>query len=113
MTLVLHSCVTVHLRAPFQKSRAFNPMLSAADQPKSPPAWKRRIPNMLTMARVFAIPGLAGSFLHPAAMQRRIPALIFVAVGMTDWLDGYLARRWKVQVMPKKIIALMPATDPV
>lgn len=52
------------------------------------------IPNQLTLARIVAIVPL-GAFM---AIDKPWAAwgafVIFVAAGLTDWLDGYLARKW-------------------
>lgn len=57
------------------------------------------IPILLTWLRVALIPLVVGVFYLPEAllsreMQGLIAALIFIVAALTDWLDGYLARRW-------------------
>lgn len=55
---------------------------------------KRRIPNVLTLFRI----ALAPVVLFAVLMGMNGVALAaFVAAALTDWLDGVLARRWKVQ----------------
>lgn len=51
------------------------------------------LPNLLTVARIVAILPLAvlASIGTPAASLAA--ALVFAAAAVTDWLDGYLARR--------------------
>jgi len=53
------------------------------------------LPNMLTWARVVAIPLLALVYYLPLDITVRnyIATVIFVLAGITDWLDGYLARK--------------------
>ncbi len=54
------------------------------------------LPILLTWARVLAIPLLVGVHFLPLE-QRSIDVLataIFIAAAVTDWLDGWLARRW-------------------
>lgn len=58
--------------------------------------WLRHVPNALTISRVVAIPGLVAAYYLPHAASARAPAFIFLACALTDWLDGYLARRWRV-----------------
>ena len=53
------------------------------------------IPNALTVTRVFAAPMLLCTFYHPGARSAHIPATLFALCSFTDWLDGYLARRWE------------------
>ena len=53
------------------------------------------VPTLLTWIRIFAIPLVVGVFYLPLdAPTRNLAAtVLFVAVALTDWLDGYLARR--------------------
>jgi cardiolipin synthase (CMP-forming) len=53
------------------------------------------IPTVLTWMRIVAIPLIVGVFylgLKPGA-QNLIATVMFVAFALTDWLDGYLARK--------------------
>ena len=54
------------------------------------------LPTLLTWARVVAIPLLVGVFFLPlpVAAQNAIATALFVGAAITDWLDGWLARRW-------------------
>jgi CDP-diacylglycerol--glycerol-3-phosphate 3-phosphatidyltransferase len=56
------------------------------------------IPTLLTWTRIFAIPLIAGVFYLPEASaslaEKNLAAtLMFVVFALTDWLDGYLARK--------------------
>lgn len=53
------------------------------------------LPNLLTWARVIAIPLLALVYYLPYDMATRnmVAMCIFLAAAVTDWLDGYLARK--------------------
>src|SRR5579871_1177444 len=56
------------------------------------------LPNILTYARVVAVPLVAGLLFWPDEPWARWSALaIFVAAGVTDFFDGYLARAWSQQ----------------
>ena len=57
------------------------------------------IPILLTWLRIILIPLLIGVYYVPEAWVQGIgrnlaATLIFVVAAVTDWLDGYLARRW-------------------
>ena len=53
------------------------------------------LPTMLTWARIVAIPLIVGIFYLPldAVTQNRVATVLFVVMALTDWADGYLARR--------------------
>ena len=51
------------------------------------------LPNILTLIRVVAIPVLVLVFYLPFKWSDLCAALLFLAAGITDWLDGYLARK--------------------
>ncbi|RUR57665.1 CDP-diacylglycerol--glycerol-3-phosphate 3-phosphatidyltransferase [Vreelandella populi] len=52
------------------------------------------IPNLLTLARVAFIPLLVVLFYLPYNWSMPLAAALFALASVTDWLDGYLARRW-------------------
>ncbi len=56
------------------------------------------IPTIMTWTRIAAIPLIVGVFYLPesfgsVADKNLIATIMFVVFAMTDWLDGYLARR--------------------
>lgn len=53
------------------------------------------LPTLLTWARIVAIPLIVGVFYLPlpADLRNLIATVLFVVVALTDWLDGWLARR--------------------
>ncbi|MDA8747412.1 CDP-diacylglycerol--glycerol-3-phosphate 3-phosphatidyltransferase [Litoreibacter sp.] len=54
------------------------------------------IPNILTLLRLLAAPGVAIMFLYFTRPWADWFALVlFVVAALTDYLDGYLARAWK------------------
>lgn len=56
---------------------------------------KSSIPNLLTGLRIVLIPVLVAVFyLAPLEWRYLASAAVFTVASVTDWLDGYLARRW-------------------
>ncbi|BCQ39036.1 CDP-diacylglycerol--glycerol-3-phosphate 3-phosphatidyltransferase [Erwinia rhapontici] len=53
------------------------------------------IPTLLTLFRVVLIPFFVLAFYLPFQWAPLASALIFIFAAVTDWFDGYLARRWK------------------
>ncbi len=56
------------------------------------------LPNLLTWLRIAMIPGIVGVFYLPDSIlilgeKNLIATVLFIAAALTDWLDGYLARR--------------------
>ena len=53
------------------------------------------IPTILTWTRIIAIPLIVGIFYSslPLATQNLVATVMFVVFALTDWLDGYLARK--------------------
>ena len=52
------------------------------------------LPNILTMARLVLIPILVIVFYMPWQWSHYFATVIFIIASLTDWLDGYLARKW-------------------
>src|SRR6201990_2633104 len=60
------------------------------------------LPNILTIARIAAIPVVVGCVYAQSVMDgplwlRWVALAIFIAAGVTDFLDGYYARMWDQQ----------------
>lgn len=51
------------------------------------------VPNIITLLRIFLIPVLVVAYLLPNPWHYTAAALVFGVAAITDWLDGYLARR--------------------
>jgi CDP-diacylglycerol--glycerol-3-phosphate 3-phosphatidyltransferase len=53
------------------------------------------IPTLMTLARIAAIPLIVGLFYLPIENESRNlwATVMFVVFALTDWLDGYLARK--------------------
>jgi cardiolipin synthase len=61
------------------------------------PLSSARAPNALTIARVGAIPLLVAAFYLPGSAANWTALALFVLASLTDWLDGWLARRHDAQ----------------
>lgn len=59
-------------------------------------SFKHRLPNLLTNSRILVIPLLIAAFYLPEPERYWVPAFIFLYACVTDFLDGYLARKWQV-----------------
>ena len=66
------------------------------------PAHPLALPNLLTYGRIAAVPVVVGllywqNIFEGALWLRWLALAIFIAAGLTDILDGYLARMWGQQ----------------
>ncbi len=61
------------------------------------PAPLRQLPNQLTIARIVAVPVLCLFIGMGDGWLRWVALILYVAAAITDWLDGYLARRMNMQ----------------
>ena len=56
------------------------------------------LPNILTWLRIVSIPLLIMVFYTPLGLQEKeinyLATFIFVTAAVTDWIDGWLARKW-------------------
>jgi cardiolipin synthase (CMP-forming) len=53
--------------------------------------------NLLTLSRILAIPVVIATFYVSGDAARWFCCALFSAAGVTDWLDGHVARRWEQQ----------------
>jgi CDP-diacylglycerol--glycerol-3-phosphate 3-phosphatidyltransferase len=68
---------------------------SRTDNPPQSKFWN--LPNMLTYGRIAAVPVVAGLLMWGGNNARWAALAIYVAAAITDFFDGYLARRWAMQ----------------
>jgi CDP-diacylglycerol--glycerol-3-phosphate 3-phosphatidyltransferase len=73
--------------------------------------WKRKLPFLLTMSRVLILPVMIGLLLQPEMPWRIAAALVFTMASITDYFDGYYARKWNLVSTLGKF--LDPITDKV
>jgi len=52
------------------------------------------LPNLLTLSRIIIIPVLVGLFYLDGDGWRWVSVVLFTLAGVTDYFDGYLARKW-------------------
>lgn len=58
---------------------------------------KHRIPTWLTLLRIALLPIIIVVFYIDAMWARPLCSLLFCLAAVTDWLDGFLARRWQTE----------------
>src|SRR5919107_1688917 len=67
------------------------------------PAPLAQLPNALTLARLVLIPIFVALMLAADDGYSWPAAIVFGAAGVTDQIDGFLARRWRVESQFGKI----------
>ena len=55
------------------------------------------VPNLLTLSRILVIPVFVALFYVEGDPARWLACIVFTLAGLTDVLDGYLARAWSEQ----------------
>jgi len=53
------------------------------------------LPNALTILRILLVPVFAVAFVLPGEVARLVAFLVFALAGISDWLDGFAARKLK------------------
>jgi cardiolipin synthase (CMP-forming) len=53
------------------------------------------VPNAITILRILLVPVFAVAFVMPGDGARIVAFLVFVVAGVSDWLDGFAARKLK------------------
>ena len=52
------------------------------------------VPNLLSMSRILSVPIFIILMLEPSPLRALSAGIVFSLASATDWLDGYLARKW-------------------
>ncbi len=52
------------------------------------------VPNLLSLSRILSVPIFIVLMLEPSPVRALIAGIVFSLASATDWLDGYLARKW-------------------
>ena len=66
----------------------------AAQSPQAAHPWLARLPNALTLARLAVLPVFWWVLLEADNGQSTLAFVIFGLASLTDWFDGWLARRY-------------------
>ncbi|MDI6402678.1 CDP-diacylglycerol--glycerol-3-phosphate 3-phosphatidyltransferase [Balneolaceae bacterium ANBcel3] len=70
---------------------------------------KKRVPNILSASRILLAPLFVLLYLQQTFLWTSVALAIFIVAAITDYLDGYYARRYNVQ--SKSGIFLDPLAD--
>jgi CDP-diacylglycerol---glycerol-3-phosphate 3-phosphatidyltransferase len=62
------------------------------------------LPNILTLSRIAAVPIVVFLLLFESKQNCFWAAFVFTAASITDWLDGYLARKWGIVTILGKFL---------
>ncbi len=57
---------------------------------------RKNLPNLLTFSRVLVIPLIILAIFFPQKPAHWIATILFIFACATDFMDGYLARRWGI-----------------
>jgi CDP-diacylglycerol--glycerol-3-phosphate 3-phosphatidyltransferase len=52
------------------------------------------VPNLLSLSRILSVPIFILLLLDPSPVRTLAAGIVFSLASATDWLDGYLARKW-------------------
>jgi CDP-diacylglycerol---glycerol-3-phosphate 3-phosphatidyltransferase len=58
---------------------------------------KRHLPNFLTMGRLILVPPIVILLFFPGRFPSAVAGLIFLVASITDYFDGFIARRFKLE----------------
>lgn len=62
------------------------------------------LPNILTLARIAAVPVVVVLLLFESRVNCFWATVVFSLAAITDWLDGYLARKWEIVTVLGKFL---------
>jgi len=58
---------------------------------------KRHVPNFLTLGRLILVPPIVVLLFFPGRFWSALAALLFLIASLTDFFDGFIARRFEVE----------------
>ncbi len=76
----------------------------SAEAAGNPPSRLLNLPNILTLFRIAAVPVIVILLLSPSRAAGFWAAIVFAVASMTDWLDGYIARKWQIVTVLGKFL---------
>jgi len=69
-------------------------MMGTQGQTHAPGPWFRALPNLLTLLRILAIPLVGWLLTFPGPREAWTAMFVYLAASLTDFLDGWIARRF-------------------
>jgi CDP-diacylglycerol--glycerol-3-phosphate 3-phosphatidyltransferase len=61
------------------------------------PTWKKQLPNAITLLRIAFVPLVVLCLIQNTPEYDFWGAIFFITASVSDWIDGYLARLYKVE----------------
>jgi len=58
---------------------------------------KRHVPNFLTLGRMILVPPIVVLLVFPGKVPSALAACLFLLASLTDFFDGFIARRFEVE----------------
>jgi CDP-diacylglycerol--glycerol-3-phosphate 3-phosphatidyltransferase len=78
-------------RSEVYRQLAYEYAKEQTQQQKQQPIWT--VPNLLTFLRLVLVPVVMALWYAQHELAQMLVAVLFVTASVTDWLDGYIARK--------------------
>lgn len=56
--------------------------------------WQRNLPTQITMSRILLMPFIVAAMYPQQSLWSFVAAFLFIVASITDYFDGYFARKW-------------------